>query len=153
MFEYASAVTAVLAALVSALSALYARWQAGSSKRANEIALHENRLNTYKGLVRFRAYITARGVGIKEEEVWKFAEVSELSEFYFSGYVHGRLESVFKRSLDLLSLNDRWETDKPADRNEMIELNRKRHDLMKEIRDDCYAISDELKPSLRVGET
>ena len=152
MFEDASAVTAVLAALVSALSALYARWQVGSAKKANEIALHEDRLSTYKGLVRYRAYITARGVGIKEE-VWKFAEVSELSEFYFSAYVHGRLESVFKRSLELLSLNDQWETDKPTDRDEMLKLNRKRHDLMKGMQDDCYVISDELKPYLRVGET
>lgn len=130
---------------------MYARWQAGSSRRANQIALHENRLNTYKGLVRYRAYVTARGTGIKEEEVWKFAEVCELSEFYFPAHIHTRLESVFKRSLDLMSLNDRWQTDKPEDREEMSELNRKRHSLMKEIRDDCYAIGNELKPFLRVG--
>jgi hypothetical protein len=153
MFDDTAAVIAFLSALVAMLSALYARWQARAADKSNQIALHADRLDVYKGLVRFRAYITARGVSIKDDEVWKFAEAAELSEFYFPAAVHKRMDSVFQRAIELLSLNDQWETNKPLDRDEMIKLNRKRQDLMKEIREDCYAISDEFKPHLRVGET
>lgn len=156
MLQDTFTVISILAALVAALSAVYASWQAQAAKRANSIALHDSRLSVYKGIVRFRAYISARGTDIKEDEVWKFAEVSESGEFYFPAPIHARLESVFERALQLLSLNDDWENAKNAgliDQEVAKALNQKRHTLMREIRDDCYAISNELKKHLRVGET
>jgi len=88
-------IVSVLAALVAGLSALYARWQAQAAKRANEIALHDSRLRVYNGLVRFRAHISARGTRLNEDEVWRFAEIAELSEFYFSEGIASRLSKVF----------------------------------------------------------
>ena len=144
-------VISVVAALVALLSALYARWQALAAARANEIALHDSRLRVYNGLVRFRAHISARGTGIKEEEVWKFAEVAELSEFYFPGGISPRLNTVFEDALKLLSLNEQWEEYRKYEPDKAKALVEQRHSLMRGARDECYKIGNELKQHLRVG--
>jgi hypothetical protein len=107
-------------ALFAGLAAFYARRQAIVARRANDIALHENQLNVYKGLVRFRAHISALGAGIKEGEVWHLAEMAELSELYFSAStIPSRMNAVFEQSLKLLSLNDEWEHAKVEEPNKV----------------------------------
>jgi len=138
-------------AFAAILAALYARWQAVAAKKANEISLHENRLKVYSGLSRFRVHITGQGTNIKEEEVWRIAEMAELSEFYFSENIAARMNSIFDRSLKLLSLNDEWKEAKEVDFSAAKPLVQPRHDLMREIRDDCYTITDDMKRVLRVG--
>lgn len=139
-------------ALVATLAALYARWQAMTAKRANEISLHENRLKVYSGLARFRVHITGQGVNFKEEEVWRFAEIAELSEFYFPKAIPKQMDDIFERSLKLLSLNDTWHAAKQSQSGDAVALVQPRHDLMRSIRDDCYKITDEIKEHLRVGD-
>lgn len=151
MIEDTATLIAVGAAFVAALSALYARWQALAAGHANEIALHENRLTVYKGLVRFRAHISAHGTSIKEEEVCRFAEAAELSEFYFPPHIHPRLDAIFEQAMKLLSLNDEWEQAKQYDQDKANGLVKQRHELMRGTRDECYQITNELKPHLRVG--
>ncbi len=142
---------AVTAALVAILSALYARWQALAAGRANEIALHDSRLRVYNGLVRFRIHISAHGTEIKEEEVWKFAEVAELSEFYFPAGLAHRINAIFDDALKLLSLNKQWEELRKYEPEKAKPLVEQRHTLMRGARDECYKIGNELKQHLRVG--
>lgn len=153
MIHDTATIVAICAALVAALSALYARWQASAAARANEISLHETRLNVYKGLARFRAHISACGTGIKEEEVWRFAEIVEMTEFYFPPDVHPRLNAIFEQALKLLSLNDEWEDAKRYDQDKAKTLVKERHKLMRGTRDECYKIGNEIKRHLRVGGT
>lgn len=123
-----------------------------SAKHSIQIALHGDRLSVYKRLIRFRAQISARGCGIKAEDAWGFGEMAELSEFYYPAAIHSRLDSIFERALKLLSLNDEWELEKELNAEKANELNQQRHKLMQETRDDCYAISKDIKSYLRVGE-
>lgn len=150
--EYISTAISVLSALVAAFSALYARWQANTAKRANEIALHDSRLGVYNGLVRFRAHISARGTEIAEEEVWKLAEVAELAEFYFPSDIGARLNEVFESCLKLLSLNDEWKNTQTFDPAGARELVKPRHERMRQARDSCFLIADDIKKYLRVGK-
>ncbi len=138
-------------AFVAILAALYACRQATAAKKANEISLHENRLKVYSGLMRFWVHIAGQGTNIKEEEVWKFAEIMELSEFYYSENIYVRMNSVFDRSIKLLSLNDEWNTAKEFDHSTAKSLVQPRHELMRKIRDDCYKIIGDMKGVLRVG--
>lgn len=140
-------------ALAAILAALYARWQAMAAKTANQISLHENRLKVYSGLARFRVHITGQGAKVKEEEVWRFAEIAELSEFYFSGEIPARMNDIFERSLKLLSLNDEWKLAKEQCSPNAKALVQPRRELMRSIRDDCYRIADDMKGFLRVGNT
>lgn len=153
VFEDISALVAFGAAFVSALSALYARWQANAAKRANEIALHENRLRVFNSLSRYRVHLTSRGASIAEEEVWRFAEAVELSEFYFPKKIQPMLQGIFDESLKLLSINDEWRAAKEEGSPEATVLVKKRHELAKNLRDECQNNTNELKRFLRVGES
>lgn len=152
MTQDVATLVALLSAFGALLAALYARWQALSAKRSIQIALHGDRLAVYKSLIRFRAQISARGCGIKAEDAWGFGEMAELSEFYYPPAIHLRLDSVFERALKLLALNDDWEMEKGRNPDTANELNQQRHKLMQETRDDCFAISKDIKSYLRVGE-
>jgi hypothetical protein len=149
--DKASAVVACVSAIVALASAVYARWQVSAAERANKIALHENCLCVYKALGRFRVHITSRGKGIKEEEVWQFFEAAEVSEFYFSDNVHARLQAVFDQSLKILSLNEQAEDARQHDPDKARSLAKEAEGLMRKTRDECYKLTDELKPFLRVG--
>ena len=138
-------------AFAAILAALYASRQAMASKKANQISLHEKRLIVYSGLSRFRVHITGQGSNIREEEVWRFAEIAELSEFYFSENIAVHMHIVFDRSLKLLSLNDEGKQAKEVDFSAAKPLVQPRHDLMQEIRDECYRITEAMKTFLRVG--
>lgn len=146
-----SSIIAIIAALVAMLSALYARWQAAAAGRANEIALHENRLKIYKGLSRFRAHIITRGSKLNEEEIWQFSEIVELSEFYFSADIHTHLNTVLEQAMELLWLNDEWEDAKQNSPEHAKNLVSKRHELMKTTRNECCKIREVIKQHLRVG--
>jgi len=147
-----STAISVLSALVAALSALYARWQANTAKRANEIALHDSRRSVYNDLVRFRAHISARGTDIAEEEVWKLAQVAELAEFYFPADIGARLNEVFESCLKILSLNDEWRNAQTFDPVGARELVKPRHERMRQARDSCFLIGDDIKKYLCIGK-
>lgn len=147
----ASSLISLCSAFVAMLAALYARQQASAAKKATEISLHENRLKVYSGLSRFRVHVTGQGTNIKEEEVWRFAEVAELSDFYFSENIAAQMNSVFDRALKLLSLNDEWRAVRENDPSTARCLVQPRHELMRQMRDDCYKISDAMKGVMRVG--
>ena len=90
-------------ALVAGLSALYARWAVKASKHQNEISLHSERLNVYKGVTIFGSKLAATGPAINDGDVWKFHEWVQLSEFYYNTAIHKRLDKVFAQALAMLS--------------------------------------------------
>lgn len=151
MIANLSTIVAVVAALIAALAALYARWQARAAQRSNEISLHSNRLNIYRALLRFRALLAAHGARIKDDEVWRFAEASDLSEFYYPKDIYLKLNGIFDRALKLLSINDQWEEAREHDSEKANALNKERNALMQQTRDDCYKYAEDLKRHLRVG--
>jgi len=152
LLQNTSTLIAIGAALVSGLAALYARWQANAAGRANEIAIHENRLKIFKGIARFRGQVAAHGPSLKEDEVWLFSEVAELSEFYFPSNVSRGLQAVFDESLKLLSANDEWRIARESEPDKAPSLVWPRYDLSRKLRDDCTTLLGEMKPLLRVGQ-
>jgi hypothetical protein len=152
ILEDLGALVAVGAAFVATLSALYARWQARAAKRANEIALHDHRMDVYSALVRFRVHLTGNGANIKEEEVWRFGGAMDASEFYFPLHIHPRMLYVFNESFRLMSLNEEWRTARETEPERAPGLVKPKFDLSRELRDECERIANELKPYLRVGE-
>jgi hypothetical protein len=149
--EHVGLAISVVSALVALLSAIYARRQASSASKANEISLHENRLNIYKSLVRFRAHISALGASIKEEDVWLFGEASEMAEFYFPENIAERMKAVFENARKLLSQHEEWRELQNFDHSQAKAMVAPMQALMKDTRDECYSLSDAIKPLLRVG--
>ena len=154
MIENLATVLSVLAAVIALLSAMYARRQVEAASRANEIALHKDRLHVYSGLLKFTTHISSYGVDITRNETWKFLEVVNFGEFYFPKVIADRLNAIFNNSLKLLELNEQWETAKKEyGHEEAKRLVEPRHELMKVIRTECLAITEEFRSYLRLGGT
>lgn len=147
-----SAFIAFGAALIALLSAIYARRQADAAKRANRIAIHGHRLDVYSALVRYRAHLASHGANVSADEVWKFAEAVDASEFYFPGHVHPRMKYVFDESFRLMSLHEDWKTAREVEPDRAPSLVKPKLDLSRGLRDECERIAEELKPHLRIGE-
>lgn len=143
-----SEVVAVFAAFVAALSALYARWSAKASQRANEIAIHNERLRIYRGLLDFRAMLTTRGPGFPDEELWKFGDIVLLSEFYFSQSAHKALVKLLEDGNQIKARYDLWQHQKETKDGDWSKAAKSMHDLHRATRDQCSVVAEMLKPDL-----
>jgi hypothetical protein len=154
IIENLATVISVLAAVIALLSAVYARWQVNAANHANEIALHKDRVNVYNGLRSFTTHISSTGVDITCDEIWKFLEVVDSGEFYFSEKIASRLNAIFVNSHKLLGLNEEWKViEKEHGRGEAKKYNEPRNALMIAIRDECDSTQKEIKSYLRIGRT
>ena len=89
---------------------------------------------------------------MKEEEVWRLAEAAELSEFYFRDDIAQKMQQLVEQSLELLSLSGAWRDAREYDPDKASALVAPRHNLMREIRDACYKLTDNIKHELRIGD-
>jgi len=101
-------------ALVSAAIAIFALWHsekaAKEARRANEIALHNERLQIYKGLLKFRGRMLAKGVQIDGSDIFEFYRTSvSLSEFYLEKSVHEQLNKLFRLVNEMKKSHNEWE--------------------------------------------
>ncbi len=149
--EEAATLISLLSALVAILAAIYAKRQVKAAVAANQISLHASRMEVLDGLSRFRVHLTARGAAITEEEVWKFAEVVERSDFYFPEPVYKKMNDLHERSLKLMAFHESWQEAKVSEPAKAPSLAKQKQDFMRELRDDCYKVTDEIKKYLRVG--
>jgi hypothetical protein len=139
-------------ALVAGLAALYARWAVKASKHQNEISLHSERLNVYKGVTIFGSKLAANGPTVNEADVWNFHEWVQLSEFYYNTAIHKRLDKAFDQALAMLSKNDEWKLAKEEDKASAKDVNNERHLIHCALRDECFSIADVMKESLRIAQ-
>lgn len=142
---------AVSSALVAGLSALYARWAVKASKHQNEISLHAERLNVYKGVTIFGSKLAANGPSIQDTDVWKFHEWVQLSEFYYNTAVHQRLDTAFTQALAMLTKSDEWKLAKEQGSSNVKDISDERHKIHRALRDECFSISDAMKENLRLA--
>jgi hypothetical protein len=144
---------AVGSALVASLSALYARWAVKEAKRQNEISIHAERLNVYKGVNRFGSKLATHGPSIKDNDVWAFHEWVQLSEFYFSNSLYQRLNAALTNSFELLSKNDEWSTAKEDGNSNSVDISNQRHAIHRALRDECFSIAEAMKKNLRLDRS
>ncbi len=113
---------AIGAALIAGLAALYARWASISAQRANEIALHSERLKIYKSLLNHGSTLATRGVKFPENSLWSFHDAVQLSEFYFDPEVYKELDSILEDSFEILNLRGLWDITKGEGKNKFNDL-------------------------------
>jgi len=86
----------LLALLVAALSAVYARWSWSEAKRANTISLLGHKKSIYDGFFHLKMHMTSKR---------RFAEPGEVSKFYYHAqnariYLPADLASVIEKYFD-----------------------------------------------------
>jgi hypothetical protein len=75
---------AFLSLLSAVLAAWYAHWAWGEARKANEIALHSNRMEIYRALYTLRLMMQADSVGVETSDIMPFLQPSQEACAYFS---------------------------------------------------------------------
>jgi hypothetical protein len=135
---------------VALLSALYARHAVGEARKANEIALHNEKLRIYKGVLEIHGLPRSRGVTIKERDLFRHYEYIPLSEFYFNPGIYEKLKQVFNGAWEIVKLHDLWEA--AEDKESKASLVEKTHAQLHKTRNECTAIEEEMKNYLRLAK-
>ena len=146
---------ALLAAVYAARSARHAQRQANAAETAvaeaasqtavardalsearsqNRIAVHNERLQIYKALIKFRRELTAKGVHFKDDHIWAFWEHVQIAEFYFPQDIATELEAIVRTALSLQSSRSEWSEDASPSPEKKRELVKKTYGLLDELR-------------------
>ncbi|MDR8017252.1 hypothetical protein [Ectopseudomonas guguanensis] len=95
-----SDIIAILAALISGLSALYARWAYSEARRSNEITLLSHRKEIFDAFFELKIHMTQRSMRAELEQVSKFYYPSRDSTIYFESELSDKIlkfyDSCFK---------------------------------------------------------
>lgn len=91
-----SDVIATLAFLISALSALYARWSWKESKKANLISLREDKVQIYDAFFALKMHMTQKAEFADKAEVTKFFYYSLNAKKYLPNDLSNDVEKYFE---------------------------------------------------------
>jgi hypothetical protein len=144
---------ALLALFVSGGAVLYARWSAQATQRANEIAIHNERLTIYKGLQLFHMTLVTRGVGFPEEAIWHFSDHANLSEFYYSQGEHDQLKAIVDAAVALKGTHDEWTRQREEGDSHASDTARAMNVDFRAVRDLCKAADEKLRARLRLDQS
>jgi len=145
-----SLVISLVAIFISILSALYARRAANEASKANEIALHNERLKIFKAILELRGKVMAQGVDIKEYELFSFYEYVQLSEFYYNHSIHEQVKDYFDCVQNIVILRSQWEVAESEERKQLVE---KTHQMRTQSQEKVSRLENSMKEHLRLVET
>lgn len=122
-----SDVIAVLAFLGAVLAALYARWSARAAQRANQIALHNPRVDIYLELRKFENCFKGFLAYPTEDDLQRFYEKAVvMSELYFPREISGAFNAFYNDCWNLsrhIMAYENEEGDKALLRSFAVEYN------------------------------
>jgi hypothetical protein len=137
-----------LAILISGLSALYARHAVKEAMRSNEIAIHNERLRIFKGILELRGELSRHGVNIKEHDLFGYYENVQLSEFYYNETIHKKIKEYFDTAWEVVKQHDLWEAaESKEDRDKLVA---KTYEILKESRQQVEKLEAQMKEHLRL---
>jgi hypothetical protein len=96
------------------LAAVYAKATVTAAERANEIAIHSERLKTYKGIVSIHGLLQAKGIQFPEYDFWSKYDYVELTEFYFSKPLADRTQQYFELGKKIVASRAFWQEAREA---------------------------------------
>jgi len=132
------------------LAAVYAKAAVTAAERANEIALHSEKLKTYKGIVSIQSLLRGKGTHFPEYDFWSKYEYVELTEFYFNKALSDRVHEYFNLGREARASADLWEEAHARGDNERKEAVAKTWDLFNRCIELGDEVVEELKKELRL---
>jgi hypothetical protein len=99
-----SDIIAILAALISGLSALYARWAYSEARRSNEITLLSHRKEIFDAFFELKMHMTQRATRAELEQVSKFYYPSRDSAIYFEKELSGKILKFYENCFQVADL-------------------------------------------------
>ncbi|MGO9613044.1 MAG: hypothetical protein ACLPX5_08415 [Dissulfurispiraceae bacterium] len=144
---------ALLAVFAAFFSARYAMHSAREVRRSNEIALHNERLKILRGILDLRAKLSAHGVDIKEEDLFRFYEYVQLSEFYFNKQIYEKVNDCYDCVYEMMDLRGLWASAEREGREEKAEMVQRTRDMLSQGRKKINALEVTIKNYLRITES
>jgi hypothetical protein len=144
---------AACAFLISILAAAYARWAGKAAQRANEIALHNQRLTIYKGLQAFHMALLAGGVAFQEDAIWRFSDHANLSEFYFPAKQYKVLQELVDDANAVKTSHILWESIKDVDVANAMSARIKLYEEFRALTVKCKTADADIRDRLRLDRT
>lgn len=173
LFTAAGVFVALLAAVYSARSAAASHRQAVAAEAAlheakvqsaaakeavdearsqNRIAIHNQRLLSYKALLVFRGQLTAQGVHYKEQHLWALWEHVQLSEFYFSAGIAAELNTIVDLAFEVQATRSLWKDNEDLVGEERRNLVNRSYELLQRLNERINAIDSRMRQELRLVE-
>lgn len=148
----ASAVFAKRSSTAAEAAADSAARSASSAEHANDIALHNSRLELYKALQHFQMRALQAGPKFPDSELWTFWDVVKLSEFYFNEVVHKGFHEV----ADQAHMVKTWQSQMDADAGDPQRAGTTRTRLNSEFADmrkRCTELDEQVRAALRLASS
>jgi len=141
----------LFAIIISLLSASYSRCAVTEASKANEIALHNEKLKIFKGILELRGKVMAHGIEIKEHELFSFYEYVQLSEFYYNPSIHEQVKDYFDCVQNIVKLRDLWEVAGSEEkRKQLVE---ETHRMRTQSQEKVCRLENSMKEHLRLVKT
>lgn len=100
----AAEIIAILATLVSGLSALYARWAYSEAKRSNELTLLGHRKAIFDAFFELKMHITQRAMRSELEQVSNFYYPSRDAAIYFEKALSEKISKFYEECFKVAEL-------------------------------------------------
>lgn len=143
--EYATVIS-VIALLVSALAAIYARWAAMEAKQANRLVLHEKQAAILDLVVQFEGYFKGYGANPTFDQIEVFnREVVIPAKLYLPANISSIISEAYRIIVAQSMLVSAVEWDERKEHDYKVE-SKKMDDMVSLI----SAISEELQSYLRL---
>ena len=139
-----------LAILISLISVLYARHTVKEAKRSNEIAIHNECLKIFKGILQLRGELIGRGVEIKDEDLIKYYGHVQLSEFYYPKDIYKQIEDYYNTTWKIVSYYGTWKMTEDKDKEQLRD---KTYTYLKESRQMIEKLEPQMKKYLSLIKT
>jgi ABC-type uncharacterized transport system YnjBCD ATPase subunit len=149
-----SAIASIIACVIAYDARKAADRSADSAERANDINLHQSRLDIYKAFQNFHGTLVQRGTQFDESAVWPFLSKANLSEFYFDANLHVRLTAAAKEALEIVSKAEEIEflrkLPEKMDRATLTNLRAVLNKKHRVLRAECASLDEALRAELRL---
>ncbi|WP_139204144.1 hypothetical protein [Azotobacter beijerinckii] len=135
---------AMAAALISGLSALYARWAWNEARRANELTLLGHRKAIFDAFFHLKMHMAQKGRFASLDEVSKFYYPSRDASIYYGGSIAEKISNYYSACHKVADLA-RVQPLEDCEIQEVSECLRKSRDLEPEIEKAIAKILDRTK--------
>jgi hypothetical protein len=142
----------LIAALVAVAAAIYARLQADAARRANKIALLDQRFEVFRALVRFQIQLGLHRLKVPENEVIKFSEATQIAEFIFPESILKSLRAIRDNSMQVLYFQRGESYPNLGTGQEVLLEEATAMKLVKEAIEEGFSLHSKMKNAIHVGE-
>ena len=138
-----------LISLVLAAGAVaYAKASADAASRANEIAIHGERLKVFHGMLELRTRLTAHGTKLSDRRLFELHDHFVLCEFYFPERIHKLATKFFETAREMNGHEMLIEaTENHDQRSRKVH---QAHDALKQARGLADELEEAMKAYLRL---